>query len=265
MLELYKAFRMKSFMLMILSFFLITTSSYGKEIKMVTVNWPPYFGENLKGQGLVVKIIKASLKEKGHSLLVDYIPWKRAVNYTKKTSTYHALLGCFHTLEREKHYIFSSEIASAAFHFLFRNDLKSKIIRKPEDLIGLRIGVVRGYVFSKRLKDFIKQNDGFMKIKEVSRFNHAIRMLMKRKLDVVIENPLVARYEFKKAYPKKIFNLLDGGTDFSNEKNKLPGGLFICWSRKNKEALNLSKDFEEGFNKLRESGKYNKIKKEFGL
>ena len=104
-----------------------------------------------------------------------------------------------------------------------------------------------------------------MSIKEVSRLNQAFGMMRKKKLDVVIESPLVARYEFKRFSPNKVYNLIDGGSDFPNDQNKLPGALFICWSKKNKEALKISKDFEEGLNEIKRSGIYNKIRKEFGI
>ena len=46
--------------------------------------------------------------------------------------------------------------------------------------------------------NFAKKTNGFVPIREVSRLIQAFGMISKKKLDVVIESPLVARYEFKK-------------------------------------------------------------------
>ena len=198
--KLYRRARNELYFFFILGI-LNSPISYSKEVKMVTVNWPPYFAQKLKGEGFVTKVIRESLKIKGHSLKVKYIPWKRAVKEAKNGLRHHALLGCFFTKEREKIFDYSNEIASAAFHFLLRKGVKKTSVQSPEELKGLTLGIVRGYAISEKLKKFMGQsagNGGLKSVFESTNLPQLLKMIEKKRIDVILENPLVARANTKK-------------------------------------------------------------------
>jgi polar amino acid transport system substrate-binding protein len=189
------------------------------------------------------------------------MPWKRAMSLAERGKKAHALLGCFYTKEREKVYNFSKEISSAAFHFLMTKKKFTKKITSPSHLKNLILGKVRGYATSEKLKNF----KGLKQVKKVNKITQLFGMLERGKVDVILENPLVARFEFNKKYPGKDYPLKDAGPDFPASDGSLSGGLHICWSKRNKEVKVLLPHFDEGLKAIKANGTYDKVRKEFGL
>lgn len=245
----------------VLIFMPLFFNAQAKVVKMATVDWPPYFSKKLKGQGLIVRLIEESLKVKGHSLVVNYMPWKRAMSLAERGKKAHALLGCFYTKEREKIYNFSKEISSAAFHFLISKKKFVDRVSSPAQLKNLQLGKVRGYAMSEKLTNF----KGLGQIKEVNKLTQLFGMVERGKVDVILENPLVARFEFNKKYPGKDYPLKDAGPDFPASDGSLSGGLHICWSKRNKDVQAFLPDFDEGLKAIKANGTYNKVRREFGL
>ena len=188
---------MKKLILMIV--FILSFSSHALTVKLATVDWPPYFGPKLKDQGLMVRLIKDSLKKKGLSLKVSYMPWKRAVSKATKGKDYHGLLGCWHNKEREKIFNYSQEIASASLHFLGLKDGKTKRISKLSDLKGLVVGHGRGYAISGK----VKKSKEVKKFITVNKIVQLFKMIERKRIDLIMDNPLVARYEFERALSQK--------------------------------------------------------------
>ena len=246
-----------------LFFILFIFNVQAKVVKMSTVNWPPFFGPNLKGEGLVVRLIEESLKVKGHKLTVNYMPWARAMGLAKRGKKFHALLGCFYTKEREKSYNYSKEITSAAFHFLLPKNNSLNKISSPSQLKNIVLGKGRKYATSQIIEDYLKKK--LITVIEVSKIKQLFSMIERGRVNVMLENPLVARYQFKKLFPKKAFPLKDAGPDFPTKDGKMSGGLFICWSKKNQEVKSLLPQFNEGLKMIKANGVYDKVRKEFGL
>lgn len=47
--------------------------------RLTSLEWPPYSGTDLPDQGFSVRVARAAFEAMGHSLEVDFFPWKRAV------------------------------------------------------------------------------------------------------------------------------------------------------------------------------------------
>ena len=77
-------------------------SSLAETIKFATINWAPFYGKELKKDGVVSEIARQALKRAGHTTKFHYMPWKRAMSQTAKGKKYHGLFGCWHSKEREK-------------------------------------------------------------------------------------------------------------------------------------------------------------------
>ena len=56
-----------------------------KEIKLVTLEWEPYVGPNLKKQGFISELIRIALKKEGYTLKLEFMPWARALEQAEKS------------------------------------------------------------------------------------------------------------------------------------------------------------------------------------
>ena len=202
--------------------------SYSKEVKMVTVNWPPYFAQKLKGEGFVTKVIRESLKIKGHSLKVKYIPWKRAVKEAKNGLRHHALLGCF-SKERKRFLIIQMRL-QVLLSIFFYEKVKKTSVQSPEELKGLTLGIVRGYAISEKLKKFMGQsagNGGLKSVFESTNLPQLLKMI-EEKNRRYFRKPSCGKGEYEKMYSKRKYTLIDGGQiSLMHQESCLEGCIFV--------------------------------------
>src|SRR5690606_41510265 len=50
-----------------------------KQIKLATLEWPPYVGKKLKQQGYVHEVVVTALERVGYEVQIQYVPWPRAL------------------------------------------------------------------------------------------------------------------------------------------------------------------------------------------
>ncbi|GEM_PF-196394 len=122
-------------------------SSSGKKFSFVTVDFPPYYGKDLPENGWVAEVVRAALEGQGYEVEIKFVPWSRAIKYTKE-GYYDALLGAYYTEERAESYYFSAPISQARTGFFKRKD-KTVNFKELTDLKEYRLGVVKDYATSK--------------------------------------------------------------------------------------------------------------------
>ena len=116
-----------------------------KIIHLASLNWPPYAGPSLPGQGATVAVLRAALHEMGYGLQVDFYPWVRAVSLANdSTSTYAGFFPVYFNSETAQSFIYSSEAGSGPLGFA-ENTSKPVDWHSLNDLKSFSIGVVAGY------------------------------------------------------------------------------------------------------------------------
>lgn len=241
----------------ILLFFLLSPLTVAETVKVITVDWPPFYARDLPGNGFVTEIAREAFKRKGHTLDITFAPLKRAKHLTRK-GEFHGLFGCWiNDISRSHYNISKAKLASGDGHFLA---LQGSNLRglQSDDLTGKRIGIVRGYGVSDKLQAMFDSGEATRV--EVSRIKQLLNMIqLKGRIDLILENELVAEYEFKKSYPGRKYNLETVG------KDDIDGGLYICWSKNNEAADKFRPVFDEAIKEMHSDGTLQKIKSQFYL
>ncbi len=237
--------------------FLLSPMAVTDTVKVITVDWPPFYARDLPANGFVTEIAREAFKRKGHTLDITFAPLKRAKHLTRK-GEFHGLFGCWVNDISKSHYNISNEkLASGDGHFL---TLQGSNLRdlQPKDLAGKRIGIVRGYGVSDKLQAMFDSGEATRV--EVSRIKQLLNMIqLKGRIDFILENELVAKYEFKKSYPGREYNLETVG------KDDIDGGLYICWSKSNETADKFRAGFDEAIREMRHDSTLQQIKSQFYL
>ena len=92
--------------------------SADKVIHLASLNWPPYAGSSLPGQGATVSVLRAALHEMGYGLQVDFYPWVRAVSLASdNASMYAGFFPVYFNSETAQNFIYSSEAGSGPLGF----------------------------------------------------------------------------------------------------------------------------------------------------
>ncbi|MCP3921213.1 MAG: amino acid ABC transporter substrate-binding protein [Desulfobacterales bacterium] len=236
------------FILLILILF--HAHSVAESIAIVTFNWKPYVGKELKHNGVHAYIVREAFKRVGISVNFDFYPWKRAY----KMALYgKAFLICASDVkERRKIFIYSDPYDNAASYLI---GLKRKEYNGSKKFKNKYIGVLRGHYLVKFL-----QKKG-AKIIEVNKDISNLRNLIIGRLDFVAMSKIPAIYIVKN---NSEINLpLDKFVFYEPPLRDNPVHLIGHKDMVNSEEVILK--FNKGLTQIKKDGTYNSIMAEFGF
>ncbi|MCV2883746.1 transporter substrate-binding domain-containing protein [Aestuariibacter sp. AA17] len=131
--------------LLISTVVLLTVSTVRADtVHLTSLSWPPYSDKDLKDMGASVAVAKAAFEAEGHTLVVDFFPWSRAVSQASQAGSKH--VGYFPEYKYESSdFVFSDPMGTGPLGLV---QLKSKPVTfaNVDDLNGKMIGVVQDYV-----------------------------------------------------------------------------------------------------------------------
>ncbi len=157
---------------------LVCLGLQAREIRLASLDYPPFSSPKLQDGGKLVALSRAALQLQGHSLKVDFMPWARVVLAIKR-GDYDGALPLWPTDLVELHLRPSRPLAYSEMGFFVRRD--STLQGLPlEALKGLRVGIVRGYAYPERLLS------GGLIAEEAANDISNLRKLAARRFDLVL-------------------------------------------------------------------------------
>jgi polar amino acid transport system substrate-binding protein len=124
--------------------FSLPTHADPASIKLATLDWQPYVGEELDGGGFATEIVRLAFEKAGYQTEMTSMPWIRVLAEVKK-GAFDAMYPAYYSDSRSKDYALSTSIANSPLVLCKRSD-RALIYRSLEDLRPYVVGVVRGYV-----------------------------------------------------------------------------------------------------------------------
>ena len=116
-----------------------------RAVKLTSLDWPPYTGENLKGQCASAEVVKAAFQAMGYTAVVEFFPWSRAVEQARKNKAFVGYFPEYFAASVEESFIFSEKIGDSPLGFVER--VSAPVAWNTlADLKGLPIGTVQDYV-----------------------------------------------------------------------------------------------------------------------
>ena len=247
---------MKTIKLIIIFFVLSCTSPVlaAGEIKIAIGEWDPYMSEKLPHYGILAHIITETFKEVGVTVKYGFFPWTRSYHLAE-TGQWPATGVWGKSEEREKDFKFSDAVHVGEIVLFYHRDHPIIWTGNIEDLKGLTIGLPAGYGKSVILKEAEKK--GFIKYEIGWKDINVFRQLTRKRFQAIDAN--------------KISGLRLIETRLSPEESAVIGHTkpievwpyYMLFSKKLKENENFLKLFNEGFRKMKKSGKIDKMWKAF--
>lgn len=231
---------------LILFLAVMSGAAHARDISMLTVEWAPHYGSELREKGLTTALVNAAFKAGGHTSDVEFIPWARALKEVEEGKS-DVVMGAYHNKEREQIYYFSDRIYSLDLGLIARPGLGLSKYQSLRDLTPYRIGVSRGFANSEEF-DAANYLD-----KHVATYpNLNIRKLFRGRIDMAVMNFDLFRYEAKKE-----------GFCISNVEFMDPPlethGLYIMASRNIADGEQIILDFNRGLDAIRKNGVFDRI------
>ncbi|WP_163831603.1 substrate-binding periplasmic protein [Spartinivicinus ruber] len=239
----------------VLFFCILTVSTVVAEVKrdylLATEPWPPHFGPKLPDEGYFADIIYQAFQQVGKTAGILYTSWNRAFELGKK-GKYDGLVGAFYAKEREKLFSYSEPISISHLVF-FKKKSRQISYKSLTDLSPYRIGVVRGYYYT---NEFNKA-DYLQKLEQVHTERN-INLLLIGRIDLIVAEKKVTQYLLKtkfKGHDVEI-DILD--------KPLVSHKLFLMVPKRSLKHDSVLKNFNKGFNLLKQQGKIQEIMKKHG-
>lgn len=228
-----------------------TTPASAREVVLCTLNWEPYYGENLPRDGFFTEIVRTAFERAGHSVTVEFMPWARAMLEVEQGDR-DVLLGAYYNEERARTYIASEPIYTDAVGLVALEELGVSRFDSLRALSDYVIGHGRGYSVSEAFDNA----DYLDKEPEESQVLN-LRKLYAGRIDLIAGSFTSIRY---------LAN--DAGHDVDRlvflEPPLNENTLHIMVSRAIPDGEELLADFHEGLREIRADGTYGRILEEMG-
>ncbi|MEJ2157858.1 MAG: transporter substrate-binding domain-containing protein [Desulfobacteraceae bacterium] len=220
----------------------LTGFAHGQEVvRLATLNWAPYIGENLPEQGYAAELIRAAFARSGHEVKFLFMPWKRAVETVTK-GHYDGLAPVYFTKQRQADFSMTDAFPAGPLVFAKRKGSPIEFTSIP-DLKPYKIACVRGYAntqafdSAKYLQKSMTNND-----------TTGYRRLLFGSVDLWLADKFVAQYTMANHLPERAAEI---------EFIKKPLGvknLYIIFTKKKPYHVQLTKDFNKGLDAVLNDG-----------
>lgn len=211
-------------------------------VRFATLEWPPYAGEHLPGQGASVVVAKKAFAAVDIQLEVTFYPWKRAVDQGLHMQGYLGYLPEYDADRLDMVCYLSDRMGDSPLGLVERVDepLEWETV---EDLAVYTLGVVDGYVNTARFDELMDR--GVLDVEGVTDDATNIRKVQGARIDGAVMDRNVFLYlaDTDDAIRRERYLVRFGPKLLANN------GLFACF-RKTPEGRRLRDLFNEGLSRI---------------
>ncbi|MEX6502864.1 substrate-binding periplasmic protein [Pseudomonas zhanjiangensis] len=221
-------------------------------LRLVASPWPPFNDRTLTNNGLASDLVSTALAKAGYATAYAEVPWARAVKGLRQ-GRYDVLINAWYSDERKAFGYFSQSYLINRISFLRRKGAAVDY-RELADLYAYRIAVMRDYAYSREF-----DADPLLSKVIVSSFESGARMVSAGRLDLMLEDELVARYHLGRE-----LNDIRDRLEFVPQPLR-ENGLHILVSLNRPDHRRIAEAFNRTIEAMREDGSYAAIFARHGL
>ena len=173
-------------------------SSQENDVKMsmrvVTEIYPPYqfLDQSRNLQGCSVNVIKALFKQAGDKLKIEIMPWARAY-VTAKNNKNTLIFSIVRTKIREPHFYWIGKIQHIKNYFWGLKSKYNKVKLTFDEIKNSPIAITNYSTDDETLT----QTFNALKLDRVTNLNQGIKMLLRNRVDFVLDSKISIRNRFK--------------------------------------------------------------------
>ncbi|MGE4424349.1 MAG: substrate-binding periplasmic protein [Pseudodesulfovibrio sp.] len=222
-------------------------------IVLTSGEWPPFYSDSLPGGGFANRVVRESLALEGIKVDFLFLPWRRALE-TAAQGPAVGSAGWLPLEERRKRFLFSDPVFKSARVFFHLRDVPF-IWRRVEDVRDLRVGITLGSAEEFPFKEAMAGGRG--KLDVAGTYVAGMKMLIAGRVDVYACNKAVGLFV--------LANRIDAGVDrvVYNPRPIFTETNHLIISRRLPYAEALVDRFNAGLRKLRQSGRYDEIRRDY--
>ncbi|MCF2856224.1 transporter substrate-binding domain-containing protein [Pseudoalteromonas sp. SMS1] len=247
--------------------YLFSKNPSKEQLHLVTLDWPPYIGDQLCNKGWVFQFTVSLLVNQGYPVYIEFLPWARAVKAAESGKA--DLLFPEYFIEdaspsdnfggktRRELLALSNAFPGGEIGFLKRRGEADKFEGNLNDLKGTTIGVVRGYQNTPEF-DAMMDNGEFIIVEAVDDLQ-LVKLLVGKRVDLIIGDPKVLRFtvSYSELSKSEKVTLLRGLEDVKPALRY--NNLFFALSKKKPKWRAVLNDINKGLYLFNNSGETERI------
>lgn len=221
-------------------------------VVLATLEWEPYVGQSLPGQGSSAGIVREAFRRSGYTLELRFLPWARVVE-TARRGEVHGYFPEYRDEALQADFVFSDPMPGGPLGFFARKD-SGIVFRTLEDLKPHLIGVVRGYVNTREF-----DQAAFLRKDEATDDLTNLRKLVAGRNQLMVADKYVGLHLAARHLPGQAgeIEFLDPPLE---EKE-----LFVCFPRSRPDHRELVEALNRGLRSMREDGHLARFTRALGL
>jgi polar amino acid transport system substrate-binding protein len=236
----------------VLASFFMVGPSQAETLNIAAIDWEPYVGEALKGEGFDVEIITGAFKRAGYTVKIDFMQRDKAIEETTK-GIYDAVFPEYYSKYRTKDFIYSNFISNSLLVF-YKCRSSNITFKTLKDLTPYKIGVVKGCINTEE-----PDKTSFLEKVEAESDEENLRKLIKGELDLIVIDKLVAQHLIKTKIPEASSKL-----DFF-EPPLIIHPHFVIFPKKLPASEKRAKEFNKAYDSMEKDGSIKPIMVKSGL
>lgn len=236
---------MPSVLLAVTLLFLLAQSAQAEpQLRMATLEYPPYSSQHLPGGGSIVELTRRAFAVRGYPVQIDFLPWAR-VRAELGNGNYQGALALWPKEVKEEGLQPSRPLFYSELGLFIRNDDPLQFSQLQE-LRGRTLGIVRGYGYPQHVLDAgLTLEDAVDDISNLRKLNaRRFDMVL---LERIVGNHMIANDEQLRGKLRWQGNVLE----------RIP--LLVGFAPTKAGEPNWSAVFEQGLRDLHASGEYMQI------
>jgi len=230
-------------------------------VRLATLEWPPYVGTDLPGQGYAAEVVRAACARRGVEVQFELMPWARALMLGLR-GDYAGVMPEYRNTRREAEFAFSASFPGGPIGlYKRRGDSIAYAVDPLTDLDGAlrsiakhRIGIVRDYINNATF-----DRADYLTREEAASDRVNLRKLAHGRVDLAFADRWAAEYLLR-TDPL----LRDAELDMLQPPIEEPA-LHVAWSRQSDSAAAARPACDEGLAELLRDGTIDALRKRHGL
>lgn len=231
------------------------------QVTLATLEWPPYVGASLIGQGYAAEVVRTACARRGVDVKFELMPWSRALMLGLRGDV-AGVMPEYRNAQREAEFAFSLGFPGGAVGLYKRRaDTIAYAVDPHADLDGAlrsvaqhRIGIVRDYINNATF-----DRADYLQREEAASDDVNLRKLAHRRVDLVFIDRWVADYLMRR-------DPLLRGADLEMMQPPIEEpALHVAWSRQDKSAALARPACDAGIAELRLDGTVEALRRRHGL
>jgi len=226
----------------------------GETLRLAVFEYPPFLQQNAEGHGLEPSLVTAAFDQVGVEVEYSFYPAARA-HRVARLGDYDGTLGWVHSEQRQQDFLFSEPVAEAPLVFFhlreFRFDWK-----EYDDLQGLEVGTVIDYYYGSEFHEALEAGKFEADTAVHDLLN--LRKLLRERVALTPINRYVGNYMINKHFDSET------AEQFTHHPTALKTSVHhLLLPRALEESASRLALFNEGLQKIRDSGEYIRILEKF--